>query len=69
MVTVSHIVNKLVDEKVYLQGAIGKGIKKRSSTLRNSCSAQKIRRKMNVRFRDIRFDANNLEVFYNSKNL
>jgi len=26
MVTVSHIVNKLVDEKVYLQEAIGKGI-------------------------------------------
>lgn len=26
MITVSHIVNKLVDEKIYLQKAIGKGI-------------------------------------------
>ena len=26
MVTISHIVNKLVDEKIYLQEAIAKGI-------------------------------------------
>jgi hypothetical protein len=80
MVTVSHIVNKLVDEKIYLQEAIGKGIasygsvaKKLKPTIEKElkkevahyaivAALRRYAEKMNVRFRDIRFDANNSEV-------
>ena len=80
MVTVSHIVNKLVDEKVYLQEAIGKGIASYGSVAKRLkpdiekelkkevahyaivAALRRYAEKMNVRFRDIRFDVNNSEV-------
>lgn len=80
MVTISHIVNKLVSENIYLQEAIGKGIASYGSVakklkpdieeeLRKEVShyaiVAAIRRyaeKMDVKFRNIRFDAGSSEV-------
>ena len=80
MVTVSHIVTKLVDEKIYLQEAIGKGIASYGSVAKKLkpeiekelkkevahyaivAALRRYAEKMNVRFRDIKFDANNSEV-------
>ena len=80
MVTISHIVNKLVSENIYLQEAIGKGIASYGSVakklkpdieeeLRKEVShyaiVAAIRRyaeKMDVKFKNITFDANTSEV-------
>ena len=80
MVTVSHIVHKLVDEKIYLQEAIGKGIASYGSVAKTLkpdiekelkkevahyaivAALRRYAEKLNVRFRDIKFDANNSEV-------
>ena len=80
MVTVSHIVNKLVDEKIYLQEAIGKGIASYGSVAKKLkpeiekelkkevahyaivAALRRYAERMNVRFRDIKFCANNSEV-------
>jgi aspartokinase len=80
MVTVSHIVTKLVDEKIYLQEAIGKRIASYGSVAKKLkpeiekelkkevahyaivAALRRYAEKMDVRFRDIRFDANNSEV-------
>jgi aspartokinase len=80
MVTISHVVSKLIDENIYLQEAIGKGIasygsvaKKLKSDIEEELRKEvahyavvaAIRRyaeKMNIKFRDIKFDANSSEV-------
>jgi len=80
MVTISHVVNKLIDENIYLQEAIGKGIASYGSVAKQLKSnieeelrkevahyavVAAIRRyaeKMDVKFREIRFDANTSEV-------
>ena len=80
MVTISHVVSKLIDENIYLQEAIGKGIasygsvaKKLKSDIEEELRKEvahyavvaAIRRyaeKMDIKFRDIRFDANTSEV-------
>jgi len=80
MVTISHVVSKLIDENIYLQEAIGKGIasygsvaKKLKSDIEEELRKEvahyavvaAIRRyaeKMNIKFRDIKFNANNSEV-------
>ena len=79
-VTISHVVSKLIDENIYLQEAIGKGIasygsvaKKLKSDIEEELRKEvahyavvaAIRRyaeKMDIKFRDIRFDANTSEV-------
>jgi len=80
MVTVSHIVHKLVDEKIFIQEAIGKGIASYGSiakTLKPDiekelrkevahyaivAALRRYAEKMNVRFKDIKFDPNSSEV-------
>ena len=80
MVTVSHLVNKLVDEKIYLQEAIGKKIASYGSVAKKLkpeiekelkkevahyaivAALRRYSEKMDVKFRDIQFDANNSEV-------
>ena len=80
MVTISHVVSKLIDENIYLQEAIGKGIasygsvaKKLKSDIEEELRKEvahyavvaAIRRyaeKMNIKFRDIKFNANTSEV-------
>jgi len=80
MVTISHMVNKLVSENIYLQEAIGKGIASYGSVakklkpdieeeLRKEVShyaiVAAIRRyaeKMDVKFKNITFDASSSEV-------
>jgi aspartokinase len=80
MVTISHVVSKLIDENIYLQEAIGKGIasygsvaKKLKSDIEEELRKEvahyavvaAIRRyaeKMNIKFRDIKFNASNSEV-------
>jgi aspartokinase len=80
MVTISHVVSKLIDENIYLQEAIGKGIasygsvaKKLKSDIEEELRKEvahyavvaAIRRyaeKMDIKFRDIKFDANTSEV-------
>jgi hypothetical protein len=80
MVTISHVVSKLIDENIYLQEAIGKGIasygsvaKKLKSDIEEELRKEvahyavvaAIRRyaeKINIKFRDIKFNANNSEV-------
>ena len=78
--TISHVVNKLISENIYLQEAIGRGIasygsvaKQLKTDIEDELSKEvahyavvaAIRRyaeKMNIRFRDIIFDANTSEV-------
>jgi len=80
MVTISHVVCKLIDENIYLQEAIGKGIASYGSVAKQLKSdieeelkkevahyavVAAIRRyaeKMNIKFREIRFNANTSEV-------
>jgi len=80
MVTISHVVNKLIDENIYLQEAIGKGIasygsvaKKLKSDIEEELRKEvahyaivaAIRRyaeRMEIKFRDIKFNADNSEV-------
>lgn len=80
MVTVSHIVHKLVDEKVYLQEAIGKGIASYGSVAKRLkpdiekelkkevahyaivAALRRYAEKLDVRFRDIKFDQDSSEV-------
>jgi len=80
MVTVSHMVHKLVDEKIYLQEAIGKGIASYGSVAKKLkpdiekelrkevahyaivAALRRYAEKMNVRFRNIRFDPDSSEV-------
>lgn len=80
MVTVSHIVNKIVDEKVYLQEAITKGIvsygsvakrlkpdiekelKKEVAHYAIVAALRRYAEKLDVRFREIKFDSKNSEV-------
>jgi len=80
MVTVSHIVNKIVDEKIYLQEAIGKGIASYGSVAKRLkpeiekelkkevahyaivAALRRYAEKMDVRFREIKFDSDNSEV-------
>ncbi len=80
MVTISHIVNKLVDEKIYLQEAIGKGIASYGSVAKKLkpeiekelrkevahyaivAALRRYAEKLNVRFKDIKFNTNNSEV-------
>ena len=80
MVTVSHIVNKLVDEKIYLQEAIAKGIASYGSVAKQLkpeiekelkkevahyaivAALRRYAEKLNSRFKEIKFTANNSEV-------
>jgi aspartokinase len=80
MVTVSHIVNKIVDERVYLQEAITKGIvsygsvakrlkpdiekelKKEVAHYAIVAALRRYAEKLDVRFREIKFDSKNSEV-------
>lgn len=80
MVTISHMVHKLVDEKVYLQEAIGKGIASYGSVAKQLkpdiekelnkevahyaivAALRRYAEKLNSRFKDINFTADNSEV-------
>ena len=80
IVTISHLVHKLVDEKVYLQEAIGKGIASYGSVAKRLkpeiekeikkevahyaivAALSRYAEKLNVRFKDITFNASNSEV-------
>ena len=80
MVTVSHMVHKLVDEKIYLQEAIGKGIASYGSVAKQLrpeiekelkkevahyaivAALRRYAEKLNSRFKDISFTADNSEV-------
>jgi len=80
MVTISHLVHKLVDEKIYIQEAIGKGIASYGSVAKRLkpqiekelkkevahyaivAALRRYAEKLNTRFKDISFDANNSEV-------
>jgi len=80
MVTISHVVHKLVDEKVYIQEAIGKKIASYGSVAKHLkpeieeelgkevahyaivAALRRYSEKLNKRFKDIHFDANNSEV-------
>jgi len=80
MVTISHLVNKLVDEKIYMQEAIGKGIasygsvakelkpeiekelKKQVNHYAIVAALRRYAEKLNARFKDIKFHADNSEV-------
>jgi aspartokinase len=80
MVTISHLVCKLVDEKVYMQEAIGKGIASYGSVAKRLkpeiekelkkevahyaivAALRRYAEKLNMRFKDITFDANSSEV-------
>jgi aspartokinase len=80
MVTVSHIVCKLIDENIYLQEAIGKGIASYGSVAKQLkpeieeelkkevahyaivAAIRRYAEKLEIRFRDIAFDANTSEV-------
>ncbi len=80
MVTISHVVHKLVDEKVYIQEAITKGIASYGSVAKHLKSEieEELRKevahyaivaalrryaeKINSKFKNINFDANNSEV-------
>lgn len=80
MVTISHLVNKLVDEKVYLQEAISNGIasygsiakrlkpeieielKKEVAHYAIVAALRRYAEKLNSRFKEIIFSANNSEV-------
>jgi len=80
MVTVSHIVHKLVDEKIFIQEAIGKRIASYGSVAKRLkpeiekelkkevahyaivAALRRYAEKMDVRFKDIKFDPNCSEV-------
>jgi len=80
MVTISHMVHKLVDEKIYLQEAIGKGIASYGSVAKQLrpeiekelkkevahyaivAALRRYAEKLNSRFKDISFTADNSEV-------
>lgn len=80
MVTISHLVHKLVDEKIYLQEAIGNGIASYGSVAKRLkpeiekelkkevahyaivAALRRYAEKLDARFKDIIFDANNSEV-------
>ena len=80
MVTVSHVVSKLVNEKIYLHEAISKKIASYGSVAKQLkpeiekelkkevahyaivAALRRYAEKMDVRFRDIKFNANNSEV-------
>ena len=80
MVTISHVVNKLIDENIYLQEAIGKGIASYGSVAKQLkegieeelrkevahyavvAAIRRYAEKMNVKFREIKFDASTSEV-------
>ena len=80
MVTISHLVNKLVDEKIYMQEAIGKGIASYGSVAKRLkpeiekelkkevahyaivAALRRYAEKLNMRFKDITFDADSSEV-------
>lgn len=80
MVTISHMVNKLIDGNIYLQEAIGKGIASYGSIAKKLkpdiedelrkevahyaivAAIRRYSERMNLRFKDIKFDANTSEV-------
>ena len=80
MVTISHVVHKLVDEKVYVQEAIAKGIASYGSVAKHLkpeieeelrkevahyaivAALRRYADKINSKFKNINFDANNSEV-------
>ena len=80
MVTISHLVHKFVDEKIYLQEAIGNGIASYGSVAKKLkpeiekelkkevahyaivAALRRYAEKLDVRFRDIKFDPNSSEV-------
>jgi aspartokinase len=80
MVTISHLVNKLIDGNIYLQEAIGNGIasygsiakklkpdieeelKKEVAHYAIVAAIRRYSERMNLRFKDIKFDANTSEV-------
>ena len=80
MVTISHIVNKMIDDNIYLQEAIGKGIASYGSVAKKLkpdiegelrkevahyavvAAIRRYSEKLNVKFKEIKFDANTSEV-------
>ena len=80
MVTISHIVNKMIDDNIYLQEAIGKHIASYGSVAKQLkpdielelkkevahyavvAAIRRYSEKMEVKFREIKFDADNSEV-------
>lgn len=80
MVTISHVVSKLIDENIYLQEAIGKKIASYGSVAKQLkadieeelrkevahyavvAAIRRYAERMDVKFRDIKFDANTSEV-------
>jgi len=80
MVTISHIVNKMIDDNIYLQEAIGKHIASYGSVAKQLkpdielelkkevahyavvAAIRRYSEKLEVKFREIKFDADNSEV-------